>query len=117
MASSNAASRLRRCILATGILLVLALAWGPAAGADGPRSSGQGFLVAKKPEARTLVLEDEVLVRVDDDTRIYDGDRKRIAFESIPEPESGQILVEYSGDFAGRNTIRAERLVVKRQPN
>lgn len=117
MASSNAAARPTRRVFVLGIFVALAVAWATAAGGEGRRVSGEAFLEAKDGQQMTLQLEDEVAIRVVEDTRIYDGDEKRISFEMIPDPASAQIVVEYSGEAVGRGAVVARRLVVKRLPN
>ncbi len=89
------------------ILLLAAPAWAGSA-------SGKEILVSKDLANMTLQLED-TLVKVTEDTRIYDGDEKRISFAQIPEPGMHPVLVVYSGKAGGKG-IEATRLTVELMP-
>ncbi len=102
------------------LLLTLALGLLLAAPAIAGSSSGEAVLEAKNSEAMTLQLMTmqlkEVLIQVTDDTRIYDGDDKRISFAQIPDPSQVTTTVEYTGSMTAQGLI-AEELVVQAMPN
>jgi hypothetical protein len=110
----NGITRRLLSIAATASLAIVLV--GPAFADGGREMKGESFLEGKNDQQRTLQLE-ETLVRVTDDTRIYDGDSKRITFETIPSPKDGIIVVEFEGEVTGRDQVVASRLVVRRQPN
>ncbi len=97
------------------LLLALALGLLLAGPAIAKSTSGEGFLEAVDSEAMTLRLE-EVLIQVTDDTRIYDGDDKRISFAQIPDPSQVMTTVEYTGSMTAQGLI-ATKLVVQAMPN
>lgn len=93
--------------MALGLLLA-----GPALAAS---SRGEGLLEAKNSEAMTLLVNN-MLIRVTDKTRVYDGDDKRITFAQIPDPSQVTSTVIYKG----RRTIEgmiAIKLVVQVTPH
>ena len=93
--------------LALGFLLA-----GPAL-ATSPK--GEALLESKHSETMSLQLED-VLIQVTEDTRIYDGDGKRISFAQIPDPHKVTTTVEYSGSATIGGVIASE-LVVEVTPH
>ena len=93
--------------LALGLLLA-----GPALASN---ANGEAVLEAKHSETMSLQLED-VLIRITDDTRIYDGDGKRISFAQIPDPHEVTTTVEYSGSSIVGGVI-ASQLVVEVAPH
>jgi hypothetical protein len=110
----------RRILVATAVAALLFAGVGTA-GADGRRPDGrrpanEAFLEAKDAAKMTLTLEDDVVVRVTEETRIYDADQKRISFERIPDPTQAQVTVEYDGTPAGKGEILARKLVVRMTP-
>ena len=108
---NNLGSNSRAWLLTAAAVLLLALA---APAQAGERVKGKDILQVKDAAAQTLQCED-ILVRVTDDTRIYNGDERRIAFRDIPEPGPAPILVEYSGVLSGEVVV-AKRLVVRHEP-
>ncbi len=102
------------------LLLSLALGLLLAGPAIAKSTSGEAVLEAKDSEAMTLQLVtmklEEVLIQVTDDTRIYDGDDKRISFAQIPDPSQVTTTVEYTGSMTAQGLI-ATRLVVQAMPN
>lgn len=78
-------------------------------------TTGRGMLEAKDSDAMTLQLE-EVLIQVTDDTRIYDGEDKRISFAQIPDPSKVTSNVEYTGSMT-RTALVATKLIVQAMPN
>ncbi len=98
------------------LLLSLALGLLLAGPAIAQSSSGEGLLEAKDSQAMTLQLE-EVLILVTDDTRIYDGDDKRISFAQIPDPSEVTSIVEYTGSMSEVGGLIASKLVVQVMPN
>ena len=92
--------------LALGFLLA-----GPALATG---ANGEAILESKYSETMSLQLED-VLVHVTEDTRIYDGDGKRISFAQIPDPHEATTTVEYSGSATLGGVIASE-LVVEVSP-
>jgi hypothetical protein len=88
------------------LLVALAL---PAAAAE---VNGESLLEGKNDEQMTLQLEDHLVVRVTDETHIYDADKRRISFAQIPLPTVRPSLVEYSGSLQG-DVVVATRLVVR----
>lgn len=105
----------RRILVATAAAALLIAAVEPAL-AGGRRPGNQAFLEVKDAAKMTLQLEDDVVVRVSDETRIYDADQKRISFEMIPDPTQAQVTVEYDGTPAGKGQINARKLVIRVTP-
>ncbi len=95
--------------------LLLSLALGLLLAGPAIAQSGEGLLEAKDSQAMTLQLE-QVLILVTDDTRIYDGDNKRISFAQIPDPGEVISTVEYTGAMTAKGLI-ATKLVVQAMPN
>ncbi len=95
--------------------LLLSLALGLLLAGPAIAQSGEGLLEAKDSQAMTLQLE-EVLIRVTDDTRIYDGDEKRISFAQIPDPGKVTSTVTYTGSMTAKG-LTARKLVVRVSPN
>ena len=93
--------------LALGLLLA-----GPAIAAS---SRGEGLLEAKDSEAMTLQVNN-MLIRVTDDTRLYDGDDKRITFAQIPDPSEVTSTVTYKGTRTIEGMI-AIKLVIQATPH
>ncbi len=102
----------RAWLLTAAVVLLLALA---APTQAGERVKGKDILQVKDAAAQTLQCED-ILIRVTDDTRIYNGDDKRISFSQIPDPSQVMSTVEYTGSMTAKGLI-AERLVVRAMPN
>ena len=92
----------------------LAMATALAGPALAKSASGEALLESKHSETMSLQLED-LLVHVTYDTRIYDGDGRRISFAQIPDPHLATTTVEYSGSVTLTGVIASE-LVVEVQP-
>ena len=117
MRSSNLRVRTLRRVLATTAAAGLLLAVVGTALADGNPVRGEAFLEKKDSAKMTLILEDDIIVRVGEQTRIYDGDQKRISFATIPDPARGQVTVQYWGSTPRKGGgIDADRLVVQPTP-
>lgn len=115
MRSSNHLPRITRRAFATAAMLALLIGGAGIATAQSRKAQGEGELEAKNVELMTLQLE-EVLIRVTDDTRIFDGDRKRIKFQAIPDPTKTPLTVAYSGSRSGQDEITAREVVVRETP-
>ncbi len=96
--------------------LLLSLALGLLLAGPAIAQSGEGLLEAKDSQAMTLQLE-QVLILVTDETRIYDGDDKRISFAQIPDPSEVTSIVEYTGSMSEVGGLIASVLVVQVMPN
>ena len=59
---------------------------------------------------------DNMLIQVTDDTRLYDGDNKRISFAQIPDPSQVRSLVTYTASRTARGMI-ATKLVIQPVPH
>jgi hypothetical protein len=103
-----------RRAFATAAALAL-LAGAGLANAQDRTARGKGDLEVKDVGAMTLQVDD-LVIRVTDDTRIYDGDKKRIKFESIPDPLKVPTTVEYTGTRAGKDQIVARSVRVWETP-
>jgi hypothetical protein len=92
-----------------GLALLLALVAGPAwAGTV----SGSGMVTAKSSTPQTLVVDDQVTVRITPDTQLVDPAGNPVAFADIPVGgPAGQVLVDYRGIQAGSGVV-ADRVVV-----
>ncbi len=102
------------------LLLSLALGLLLAGPAIATSTRGEAVLEAVNSETMTLQLVTmklkEVLIQVTDDTRIYDGDDKRISFAQIPDPSQVTSTVEYTGSMTAQGLI-ATKLVVYATPH
>ena len=78
-------------------------------------STGKGLLEGKNVALQTLEI-DNLKIRVNDETRIYDGDDQPLAFAQIPDPASHTSLVEYSGTMSGGELV-ARMLVISHPPH
>ena len=75
---------------------------------------GKGVLEVKDVGAMTLQVEDMV-IRVDDDTDIFNEEMQRISFAQIPSPPPSLMEVQYEGrETAG--VITATRLILRLIP-
>lgn len=102
----------RRALLAWMLLAALALILaGPAQAAS---ISGKGVLEARDDDAMTLLVND-LVIRVTDDTRIYNDDNKLISFAQIQDPRLVESTVEYTGRRSGSEVV-ASKLVVYISP-
>jgi hypothetical protein len=101
---------LRACLLVVALSLLVA---GPALARG---ASGSGILEVKNDVAMTLQL-DELTIQVTEDTRIYDGEEKRISWKQIPDPVKVQTTVEFKGKQTKKGGIVATKLVVYMTPN
>jgi len=109
MKSTNPSSRsLWAWLLVASLSLLLA---GPA---QAFQTSGKGILEAKDSDALTLFV-DEIVIQVNDDTRIFDESDRRISFAQIPEPRQMQTAIEYTGRRSPQGLV-ATRLVVRPMP-
>ena len=106
----------RRFFQTTLVLAAFGLALGGPALADSDRSvKGESVLEEKNAGDLTLQLDD-VLLQLTEDTRLYNGGGQRISFEKIPDPERVQSMVEYSGKLTSKETVVANRVVVRVVP-
>ena len=97
------------------LLLCLALGLLLAGPAVAKSSRGEGLLEAKDSAAMTLQV-DNMLIQVTEDTRLYDGDNKRISFARIPDPSQVRLLVRYTASRTARGMI-ATKLVIQPVPH
>lgn len=100
--------RVRSGGLAVALLMVLGVA---PAWAGTVR--GSGTVTAKSAAQQTLLVDDQVTVKITPDTQLVDSAGNRLSFDSIPVSgdQDGQVLVDYEGSQSG-SAVVADRVVV-----
>lgn len=101
--------KIRRGLWAVALAASLLLAGGAWAW------SSEAIVLSKPAGGTSLVLEDDITVRVDDSTEIRDENGVRIQFSDIPDPldvAPGYVMVRVEGSLSG-NTVQATKITLR----
>lgn len=77
--------------------------------------SDETRVLSKPAGGNSLVLEDDITVRVDDSTEIRDENGLRIQLSDIPDPlevAPGIVVVRVEGTLSG-NTVQASKITLR----